>query len=118
MSSTTVKVGIEYTPNRYDVRRTLRRWSYRAGFRYGYYNQTFNGDRLAQYAMTAGIGIPVKFFAVSSIDVGIEYGRRGYNLAERLGLVRQQYFKFAVGFTLFAGGAENNEYWFTRPKYD
>ena len=117
-NTSTVKVGIEYTPNRYDVRRTLRRWSYRAGFRYGYYNQTFNGDRLAQYAVTAGIGIPVKFFAVSSIDVGIEYGRRGYNLAERLGLVRQQYFKFAVGFTLFAGGAENNEYWFTRPKYD
>ena len=29
-----------------------------------------------------------------------------------LGLVRQQYFKFAVGFTLFAGAQENGEYWF------
>ena len=28
------------------------------------------------------------------------------------------YFKFAVGFTLFAGAQENGEYWFSRPKYD
>ena len=62
-------------------------------------------------------GIPVKLWAVSGIDVGVEYGRRGYNVADRLGLVRQQYFKFAVGFTLFAG-QENGEYWFMRPKYE
>lgn len=116
-NTSTFKVGVEYTPNRYDIRRFLKRWSYRAGFRYGSYNQTFNGDRLSQYAVTAGIGIPVKLWAVSGIDVGVEYGRRGYNVADRLGLVRQQYFKFAVGFTLFAG-QENGEYWFMRPKYE
>ena len=116
-NTSTFKVGVEYTPNRYDIRHFLKRWSYRAGFRYGSYNQTFNGDRLAQYAVTAGIGIPVKLWAVSGIDVGVEYGRRGYNVADRLGLVRQQYFKFAVGFTLFAG-QENGEYWFMRPKYE
>ena len=60
----------------------------------------------------------MRFFSVSAIDVGVEYGCRGFNLSKSLGLVRQQYFKFAVGFTLFAGGAENNEYWFARPKYD
>lgn len=117
-NTSTFKVGVEYTPSRYDVRSFLKRWSYRAGFRYGYHNQTFNGDRLAQYAVTAGFGIPVKLWAISSIDVGVEYGRRGYNVAERVGLVRQQYFKFAVGFTLFAGAQENGEYWFSRPKYD
>ena len=103
-NTSTFKVGVEYTPNRYDIRHFLKRWSYRAGFRYGSYNQTFNG-------------IPVKLWAVSGIDVGVEYGRRGYNVADRLGLVRQQYFKFAVGFTLFAG-QENGEYWFMRPKYE
>ena len=55
-NTSTFKVGVEYTPNRYDIRHFLKRWSYRAGFRYGSYNQTFNGDRLAQYAVTAGIG--------------------------------------------------------------
>ena len=46
------------------------------------------------------------------------FGRRGYNIAERIGLVRQQYVKFSIGFSLFAGGQENGEYWFMRPKYD
>ena len=41
-----------------------------------------------------------------------------YNIADRLGLVRQQYFKFAIGFTLFAGQMENGEYWFMRSKFD
>ena len=116
-NTSTIKMGVEYTPNRYDVRHFLKRWSYRAGFRYGHYNQTYNDDKLSQWAVTAGIGIPVKLWAVSGVDLGIEYGRRGYNIADRLGLVRQQYFKFSIGFTLFAG-QENNEYWFMRPKYD
>ena len=113
----TVKLGVEFTPNRYDIRRFLKRWAYRAGFRYGTYHQTFGGQRLDQMAVTLGVGIPVKYRAFSSIDIGVEYGMRGFNVAERLGLVRQQYIKFAIGFTLFAG-AENNEYWFLRPKYD
>ena len=112
-----VKVGVEYTPNYYDVRRFMKRWAYRAGFRYGTYNQTYDGNKIGEYAVTLGVGVPVKFLGSSTIDVGVEYGRRGYNLSERLGLVRQQYFKFSVGFSLFAG-AENGEYWFRRPKYD
>lgn len=116
-NTSTVKMGVEFTPDRYDIRSFLSRWSYRAGFRYGNYNQTFGGNKLSQYAVTLGFGIPVRFYAISGIDVGFEYGRRGYNVAERVGLVQQQYFKFAVGFTLFAG-AENSEYWFTRPKYE
>lgn len=117
-NTNTFKAGVGYTPSRYDVRSFLKRWSYRAGFRYGYHNQTFNDNRLTQYAVTAGVGIPVKLWAISAIDVGVEYGRRGYNIAERVGLVRQQYFKIAVGFSLFAGAQENGEYWFSRPKYD
>ncbi len=113
----TFKAGAEFTPNRYDVRHFFRRWAYRAGFRYGTYNQTFGGHDIAQCAVTLGVGIPVKFLGSSSIDVGVEYGRRGFNVAERVGLVRQQYFKFAVGFSLFAG-SENGEYWFMRPKYE
>lgn len=113
----TFKVGAEFIPNRYDVRHFFRRWAYRAGFRYGTYNQTFGGRDIAQCAVTLGAGIPVKFLGSSSIDLGVEYGCRGFNVARRVGLVRQQYFKFAVGFSLFAG-RENGEYWFMRPKYE
>lgn len=117
-NTSTIKAGVEFTPSRSDIRHFFKRWSYRAGFRYGTYNQSYDGHKLSQYAATVGVGIPVKFLAISAIDVGFEYGRRGSNLSENLGLVRQQYFKFAVGFTLFAGGRENGEYWFLRPKYD
>lgn len=116
-NTSTIKVGVEYTPDRFDVRRFFKRWSYRAGFRYGDYNQAYDGNRIGQYAVTLGVGVPIKYRAISGIDVGFEYGRRGGNLAKSLGLVQQQYFKFAIGFTLFAG-AENNEYWFLRPKFD
>ncbi len=117
-NTSTVKLGVEYTPGRYDVRHFLSRCSYRAGFRYGSFNQTFDSHRLGEWAVTAGVGVPVRFLSVSGINVGFEYGRRGYNLSKNLGLVRQQYFKFAIGFTLFGAGNENNDYWFLRPKYD
>lgn len=116
-NTSTVKFGVEFTPGRYDARSFMKRWSYRAGVRYGTYNQTFGGRSLNEYAVTVGFGIPVHFFGSSSIDVGVEYGSRGFNVAERIGLVRQRYVKFAVGFALFAG-SENGEYWFVRPKYD
>jgi hypothetical protein len=68
--------------------------------------------------VTAGLGIPFKFLGVSAVDLGVEYGMRGFNVNKNVGLVRQNYFKFAVSFRLFASGTENNEYWFMRPKYD
>lgn len=114
----TIKAGIEFTPARFDTRRVWRRWSYRAGIRLGNHNRTYGGTKLYEGAVTAGIGIPVRFRSVTAVDLGIEYGMRGYNASKSLGLVRQQYFKFGVSFKLFAAGSENHEYWFMRPRYD
>lgn len=117
-NTNTFKLGVEYTPNRFDVRNFFKRWSYRAGLRYGDYYNTFGGKSLSQYAVTAGFGVPIKFMSLSSVDIGLEYGlRTGSNIADRIGLIDQQYFKFAIGFSLFAG-PETGEYWFVRPKYD
>ncbi len=118
-NTSTFKFGVEYTPNYMDARRFLNRWSYRAGFRYGDYNQTFGGKRLPQYAVTVGIGIPVRFLSASAVDIGFEYGCRGRggNIAPQVGFIRQQYFKFSVGFSLFASPS-SQEYWFIRPKFD
>lgn len=115
----TFKVGVEYIPNFMDARRFFKRWSYRLGFRCGDYNLAFGGRRLPQYAVTAGIGIPVRFLSASAVDIGIEYGARGRggNFAGGAGFVRQQYFKFSVGFSLFASPS-SQEYWFVRPKFD
>jgi len=118
-NTSTYKVGVEYTPNRFDVRRYYNRMSYRAGLRYGNYYQTFAGKQLNQYAVTVGVGFPLRFLGASSIDVGFEYGGRGTNATAtavsgaRIGLVRQHYFKFAIGLSMFG-----EDYWFVRPKYD
>lgn len=110
-----IKAGVEWTPNRNDVRNFLKRWHYRLGFNYGYYHQTFGGERVPQYALTLGFGIPVKFGGFSSVDVGFEYGCRGKDqlITEQVSMLKQQYFKFAIAFSLFG-----EDYWFVRPKYD
>ena len=113
-NTNTVKLGFEYTPNRMDIRNYLKRWSYRVGFRYGTYYQTFEGKTLSQYAVTAGFGMPVRFLGRSSID----FGERGNDSPLRIdnrqiGLVRQRYVKFSLGLTLFG-----EDSWFVRYKYD
>ena len=101
-----------------DIRNYLKRWSYRVGFRYGTYYQTFEGKTLSQYAVTAGFGMPVRFLGRSSIDFGVEFGQRGNDSPLRIdnrqiGLVRQRYVKFSLGLTLFG-----EDSWFVRYKYD
>jgi hypothetical protein len=112
------KVGFSYTPNRFDVRNYLKRIAYRAGFRYSNYYQQYNGCDMHQFAVTAGFGFPLKFMGTSSVDLCLEYGVRGalnslMNSAPKVGMIRQDYFKVGVGFSLFG-----EDYWFVRPKYD
>ena len=113
----TAKVGFAYTPNRFDARNYLKRIAYRVGFRYGNYYQTFNGCAVPQYAVTAGFGLPLKFMGTSTIEISLEYGLRGshalMNNAPKIGMIRQDYFKVGLGFSLFG-----EDYWFVRPKYD
>ena len=113
----TAKVGFSYTPNRFDVRNYLKRISYRVGFRYSNYYQEYNGQGIPQYAVTAGFGFPLKFMGTSSIDLSLEYGLRGshalMNNSPKIGMIRQDYFKVGLGFSLFG-----EDYWFVRPKYD
>ncbi len=113
-----VRAGFEFTPNRFDVRRYLRRISYRVGGRYGQYYQRYDGVTLNQFAVTAGLGFPIRFMGASSIDIALEYGCRGSESdimsgARKVGLVRQDYFKVSLGMSLFG-----EDYWFVRPKFD
>ncbi|HJA98492.1 MAG TPA: hypothetical protein H9779_02685 [Candidatus Alistipes avicola] len=114
-NTSTFKVGVEYTPNRGDIRSVLKRWSYRAGVRYGTFNQTFGGLNVNEYAVTLGVGIPLRIMGSSAIDLGVELGQRGSfdRINEQIGLVKQTYFKFSIGITMFG-----EDYWFVRPKYD
>ncbi len=112
------KVGVEYTPKATDIRNYFNRIAYRFGARYGGYQYTYGNEQLSQYAVTAGFGFPIKMGGISRIDVGVEYGGLGsckeitYN-SSSMNLIRQNYFKFSLGFSLFG-----EDYWFQRPKFD
>lgn len=102
--------GVEYTPNAKDIRRYINRISYRAGVRYNQYYMSFNNNDIDEYAFSLGLGLPINSTGSQSIDVGFEFGMRGKNSP---GIIKEQFFKFSVGFSLFGG-----DYWFTKPRYD
>lgn len=115
-NTNTYKLGIEITPNAFDVRHYLSRVHYRFGFRYGNYYQTFNDRGINQYAVTAGFGFPIKFLGSSSLNVALEYGARASlnkKIRDDISFIRQDYFKISFGITLFG-----EDYWFVRPKFD
>jgi hypothetical protein len=102
------------------VRNFFKRVSYRIGARYGDYYQSFEGHRIDQWAVTAGLGFPLRFMGATSINAGIEVGGRGRHTSvlmpktgQRIGLIRQNYIKVSLGFSLFG-----EDYWFVRPKID
>jgi hypothetical protein len=116
-----INLGFEITPKSTDVRNYLNRMSYRAGVRLNNYYQTFGGERVNQFAITAGLGLPVKIWGASSINVAFEYGRMSSPATTQLkgmkvGLVTQNYYKLSVGFSLFS--TDTSDYWFVRQKFD
>ena len=117
----TVKLGFEITPRSNDVRNYLNRISYRMGARLGNYYQTFGGQRVNNFAITAGMGLPLKIWGVSTVNVGFEYGRMAAKNpievnGHKVGLIKQNTFKFTLGFSLFS--ADTADYWFVKQKYD
>lgn len=114
----TVKFGVQWTPNRNDVRSYIKRVSYRGGVRYGGYQNTFGGEEIEQFAATLGASFPIKTNGISKIDFGMEYGSLGssdlfIDADSKVGLIGQKYFKVSLGFSLFG-----EDYWFQRPKFD
>ncbi|REK36505.1 MAG: hypothetical protein DWQ44_01065 [Bacteroidetes bacterium] len=80
---------------------------YRAGFNY---SQTFlqlNESRLNEYGISLGLGLPVKRVG-TTVHFAAEAGMRG---TVDNNLVRENYLRFSLGFTL-------NDRWFIKPRYD
>lgn len=116
-----LKLGFEYTPRSTDTRNYLNRVSYRAGFRAGNYYQAFGGAQINTFAITAGLGLPMRLWGSSSVNIAFEYGRMSSPKtitigAQKVGLTTQNYYKISLGFSLFS--ADTLDYWFVRQKFD
>ncbi|HEY9195999.1 MAG TPA: hypothetical protein VIM77_07025 [Mucilaginibacter sp.] len=110
VDSRTVNVGAQFTPNINTIRNYLATVDYRIG---GIYDETYmmiNNTRIKRYAVTAGVGLPLRpnngsFY---KINISAEVGQRG-SLTN--GLVKENYLNLHLGFTL-------NDRWFTKYKFD
>lgn len=109
-NTNTLRGGVQYTPDRGNVRNLVKRMTFRAGMRYGDHYMNINGKDISDKALTFGLGIPMKMNGFSNIDLGLEFGQRG---TTKNNLIKENYFRFSVGVSLFG-----DDFWFVKPKYD
>jgi len=101
------RVGMEYVPNRNDIRYYWRKIAYRAGayWRNEYYQ--VDGNPINSFGITLGATLPV-FRWYNGITFGIDFGQRG---TLKNDLVRERYINISVGVNLF-------DIWFQKFAYD
>ena len=100
------RAGLEYTPNRSDIRYYFRRVTYRAGAYFDQSYYTVDGAHVNAVGVTLGMTLPV-FRWYNGISVGVDLGRRGQAASQ----VKENYFGFSVGFNVF-------DIWFQKRPYE
>ncbi|MEI7724682.1 MAG: hypothetical protein WCK09_06230 [Bacteroidota bacterium] len=106
VNSWQVNVGGEITPNIDNYNNYLARIHYRLGFTYGKTYLHLRGQDLNEYAITFGLGLPLRGMK-TMLNLGAQYGVRGTTSDQ---LIRESYFKIVVGFSIY-------ERWFVKRKY-
>jgi len=102
-----IKGGIEYTPNRNDIRYYTNRISYRGG---AYYNNEYYkvaGNEIHNFGITLGATLPIYQWR-NGLTVALDLGQRG---TLQNSLVRERYFRISVGVNLA-------DIWFRRFQYE
>ncbi len=105
----TFRAGLEYTPDRFNVRYRWKRFSYRAGAYYTTEYYKVAGNEIGTFGITFGATIPVReTYLHNGISLGVDMGQRGTTAA---GLVRERYIRFCVGLNL-------HDIWFQKRRYE
>lgn len=100
------RFGLEFIPNRYDIRYYYKRVTYRAG---AYYNQSYaklNGESINSIGFTFGMSLPI-FRWNNSLNIAVDMGQRGRT---RNGLIRERYVNFILSLNLY-------DIWFIKQRY-
>jgi hypothetical protein len=106
VNSFQVSAGAEFIPDNLNYNKYLKRVRYRVGF---FYNSTYlelRGKHLNEYAVSIGFGLPLKGMK-TVLNLGGQLGTRG---TTNNNLIRETYFKFIIGFSIY-------EKWFLKRKY-
>jgi len=102
-----VRAGLEFVPNRNDIRYYLRRCSYRVGT---YYNQSYyrlDGNTVNSFGLTLGMTLPV-FRWYNGLSIAVDLGQRGSTSGN---MTRERYANFVIGFNI-------HDIWFQKARYD
>jgi len=100
--------GVQYTPNPQSTK-FVQRMSFRLGAKYSTGIFMIRNKPVTELAVSLGVGFPLTTFNThSSINIALEYGKTG-TLDNNL--IRQNYFRFTLNFTL-------QERWYQRLKMD
>ena len=85
--------------------------NYRIGARYNTGNLVLNNKSIADFAVSAGVGLPAgggRFKLFTMLNISTEYGIYGTSQNQ---LIQERYFRVVLGFTF-------NDRWFIKSKYD
>ena len=86
--------------------------SYRAGYRLTNTRLNVNSQSVTEYAITAGLGVPLmKSKTSSTINIGMEFGNRG---TKENGLIKESFTNFYLGISF---NPMNKQRWFKPSKY-
>ena len=106
-NATKIALGGFYIPKYNSLTSYLSRITYRGGMRFEKTGLVVNNEKINEFGMSFGLGLPVgRLF--SNLNLGVEYGSRGTTSAN---LVKENFFNFNVSFSF-------NDKWFQRRKID
>ena len=106
-ASHSIRAGVEYTPNMYDVRYYFKRVTYRAGAYYEKSYMKINGNSLSAYGFTLGCSLPISRLN-NALNLAVDFGERG---SLKNNMVRERYLQFIINVNI-------HDLWFIKPKYD
>lgn len=104
-------VGMQFLPSRFAIGSGsyFKRTMYRLGARYNTGYLFLNGNHIGEYAVSAGLGLPVgRYKLLTIVNISAEYGMAG---TLNNNLVQERFIRLVAGFTF-------NDRWFIKPKYD
>jgi hypothetical protein len=101
------KMGGFYVPRHNALSGYFNKVTYRAGVRYEDTGLVINNERINEFGISFGVGLPVgRMF--SNFNIGFEYGNRG---TINNGLVRENFFNTIISLSL-------NDRWFIKTLFD
>ncbi len=106
-----VSAGLNYVPNRLAYNSYLKRVQYRLGASYTNGYLDLKNTKVSNYAVTAGLGLPVglgRAEDLAVVNITAQFGTMG---TVTNNLIQEKYIRLIVGFTF-------NNRWFRKFKYD